>query len=149
MFLDFIKRWLGAKPATKQHYTGEAVSFTDQAKIIKKRLLKQLRQLVYSDKTMTHSDVALVARMFFGVADFPDAAWRIRYGKGSLMYFRVKAINPKFIKGQLHDLELCMVDDSLGSNLRLVISIRELWEMMEPVPVKDIGQPKQPTKAPH
>lgn len=149
MFLDFIKRCLGAKPAAAQHYTGEAVSFTDQAKVIKKRLLKQLRQLVYSDKTMTHSDVALVARMFFGVADFPDAAWRIRYSKSSLMYFRVKAISPKFVKGQLQDLELCMVDDSLGSNLRLIVSIRELWEMMEPVPVSGQDQPKQPAKVPH
>lgn len=79
-----------------------------------------------------HASLQAAARVFFHV-DLPTRLWRLRYANTSLLYFGIANIHSVFDGDVLSNIRLTLVDESLGTSLKLVIDIRDVPELLVPV----------------
>lgn len=129
-----LKSWFQKKPQDVQHVT------TDNTRIPVSDIehtRQELRKKLRDKSPISHQELQLAAKLFYQV-DLPTSMWRLRRTQESLLYFRICAVIPN--KGDDKSLVLRMCDDSLNTSLNLLIDVRDIPELMEPVPPIDLSR---------
>jgi hypothetical protein len=125
-----ILSWFRRKKPSVLAFTNEPTVSADT--LSQDQLHTFLKNKLREGGQTDHTSLQAAARLFFQV-DLPTRLWRLRYSNHSLMYFAIAQVHSVFEGDQLSNIQLTLVDEALGTSLKLVIDIRDVPELLVPV----------------
>ena len=89
--------------------------------------------LLFKDGEITHEQLNNVCKTFLNVS-VENCLYRLKDNSSYGLVFGIKNVNTMFVKDELVDITLTLVDVGLLSSIKLDVSVKELREFLEPVP---------------